>query len=221
MSVRELFYHLLTAGSPKEESRLLPETAESLFSNLPTLETPRLLLRAVSMRDTKDLYEYSKDPEVAQYVLWDAHESIAQTRAYLRFILRQYRNGEPTSYGIVLKETGKVIGTIGFMWLNIENRAAEVGYSLSRDYWNRGLMTEALEAVLRFSFDRLKLNRVEAQFDTRNPASGRVMHHCGMKSEGTLRQRIYNKGRYVDVEIYSIVAEEYKKGGTTDEVDGL
>ena len=211
MSVRELFYNLLTQGSLKPELSQMPESAEVVFSNLPTLETPRLIMRPLTMRDAKDVYDYSKDAEVARFVLWDAHESIAQTRAYLRFILRQYRNGEPASFGIVLKATGQVIGTIGFMWLNTENRAAEVGYSLSRAYWNQGLMSEALDKVLAFSFNFLKLNRVEAQFDIRNPASGKVMLHCGMKPEGTMRQRIYNKGRYVDVEIYAIVADEYKR----------
>lgn len=193
------------------------ELSSVVFSHLPRLETERLILRSLTMRDAQDLFSYSKDPDVARYVLWDAHESIAQTRAYLRFILRQYRNGDPSSYGIVLKETGKVIGTIGFMWFNDESRSAEIGYSLSHDYWNRGLMTEAVKAVLEMGFSTLHLNRIEAQHDTRNPASGSVMRHCGMTKEGTLRQRIYNKGRYIDVDVYAIVAADhdprYKQSG--------
>ena len=90
-----------------------------------------------------------------------------------------------------------------------ENRSAEVGYSLSRAYWNRGLMTEALREMLRFCFDTLCLNRVEAQYETDNPASGAVMRHAGMRREGLLRQRIYNKGRYVDVELYAILRSDY------------
>ncbi len=211
MSVKDRFLNLLSQPSGlRQDPWQTQDSAETLFAHLPPLETPRLLLRALTMRDAGDVYQYSKDPEVARYVLWDAHESLSQTRAYLRYILRQYRNGEATSYGIVLKETGKVIGTIGFMWVNMENRSAEVGYSLSRAYWNHGLMTQALQAILDFAFNRLHLNRVEAQHDTRNPASGRVMRHCGMQFEGTLRQRIYNKGRYVDVDVYAIVATEHK-----------
>ena len=120
----------------------------NLFSNLPTLRTARLTLRPARMSDAADLYEYSKDPEVARHVLWDAHTSIHQTRSYLRFLIRQYRAGQPSTFVIVWNENRKAIGTIGFMWMQQENRSAEVGYSLSRAYWNRGIMTEALQAVL-------------------------------------------------------------------------
>ena len=65
------------------------------FSRLPTLTTPRLILRPVRMSDAQDLYEYSRDPQVAQHVLWEAHRSIHQTRAYIRYLLRQYRNAAP------------------------------------------------------------------------------------------------------------------------------
>jgi ribosomal-protein-alanine N-acetyltransferase len=97
------------------------------------------------------------------------------------------------------------------MWMNKECRSAEIGYSLSRLYWNQGLMTEAVKAVLELGFRQLKLNRIEAQHDTLNPASGKVMQNCGMVKEGTLRQRIYNKGRFIDVDMYAIVAADYDR----------
>ena len=100
--------------------------------------------------------------------------------------------------------------TIGFMWIQTDNSAAEVGYSLSRDYWDRGIMTEALKAVIGHGFGSMNLNRIEAQHETTNPASGAVMRKCGMQREGTLRQRLYNKGRYVDVELYAILRKEYE-----------
>ena len=172
------------------------------------LRTPRLILRPVRMSDAQDIYDYSRDPEVARHVLWDAHQSIHQTRGYVRFLLKQYRSGQPGSFVIELAQERKVIGTIGFMWIQQENRSAEVGYSLSRAYWNRGLMTEALRALLGFGFEQLHLNRIEAQHESDNPASGRVMAHVGMRHEGRLRQRVYNKGRYADVELYAILRSD-------------
>ena len=169
----------------------------NLFSSLPTLRTKRLTLRPVRMSDAADLYEYSKDPEVARHVLWDAHTSIHQTRSYLRFLIRQYRAGQPSTFVIVWNENRKAIGTIGFMWVQQENRSAEVGYSLSRAYWNRG-------------FDSLSLNRIEAQHESDNPASGRVMEKAGMIHEGRLRQRVYNQGRYADVELYAILRQDLR-----------
>ncbi len=181
----------------------------SLFSIMPVLETERLLLRKMEMRDAQDMYEYSRDPLVAKYVLWEAHSSVSDTKGYIRYMLRKYRNGEPSSWCIVEKATDKVVGTIGYMWYQQDNSACEVGYSLARKCWNRGYMTEALKAVLDYSFRELGINRVEAQHETENPASGAVMRKCGMAKEGTLRSRLYNKGRYVDVDLYSILRREY------------
>ena len=181
------------------------------FVYMPELNTPRLRLRKLTMQDAMDIYRYSRDTEVARHVLWEAHRSIGDSRSYLRYMLRRYRNHEPASWGIEWKETGRIIGTIGFMWIQGDNSAAEVGYSLSRDFWNRGIMTEALKAVIAHGFGSMNLNRIEAQHETTNPASGAVMRKCDMQKEGTLRQRLYNKGRYVDVELYAILRKDYKK----------
>ena len=185
------------------------QSFSEVFTMMPTIRTKRLTLRAAKMNDAEDLYEYSRDPAVAKHVLWDAHTSIHQTRAYIRYLIRQYKNGQPSSFVISITETGKVVGTIGFMWIQQENRSAEVGYSLSRAYWNQGIMTEALTALLDFGFLKLNLNRIEAQHESDNPASGRVMAKAGMSFEGRLRQRIYNKGRFADVDLYSILRQEY------------
>ena len=177
---------------------------------MPDLETERLRLRKLTMHDAADIYRYSRDPEVARHVLWEAHRNIGESRAYLRFMLRKYRNHEPASWGIEWKETGRIIGTIGFMWIQRDNSSAEIGYSLARDFWNRGIMTEALAAVIRYGFKRLNLNRLEAQHELTNPASGAVMRKCHMQKEGTLRSRLYNKGKYVDVDLYAILRRDYQ-----------
>ena len=180
------------------------------YGYMPELNTPRLRLRRLAMRDAQDIFRYSRDPEVARHVLWDAHRHIGESRAYLRYMLRRYRQHEPASWGIEYRETGAIIGTIGFMWIQGDNAAAEVGYSLAREYWNKGIMTEALKAVIDYGFGRMNLNRIEAQHEVTNPASGAVMRKCGMQMEGTLRQRLYNKGRYVDVALYAILRSDHR-----------
>ena len=181
---------------------------QSVFSSLPVLDTKRLRLRPLSMRDEKDMYRYASDPAVSRHVLWDAHESPRDTRSALRSAIRQYRSGSPGSFAIERRSDRRMIGTIGFMWVNTEHRSAEVGYSLARDCWNQGYATEALAAVLRFGFDTLRLNRIEAQHETSHPASGRVMQKCGMTYEGTLRSRVFNKGHFSDVRLYAILRSD-------------
>ena len=185
---------------------------------MPKLETGRLILRKLTMHDAEDIYAYSRDPEVARHVLWDAHRSIGESRTYLRFMLRKYRMNEAASWGIELKETGRIIGTIGFMWVQDDNRAAEVGYSLARAQWGKGIMTEALAAVIEYGFLTLRLNRIEAIHELSNPASGAVMRRCGMIREGTMREKLFNKGKYVDVDLYAILRKDFSLRGAQNHV---
>lgn len=183
---------------------------EGTSVHLPKLRTRRLLLRRASMSDAADLYEYGRNPEVARHVLWEAYGSINDARAYVRYLQRQYRSHAPSSWCIEHLATGKVIGTIGLMWWSQEHSSAELGYSLSQEYWNQGLMTEALEEVIRYCFQELDIHRLEAQHECTNPASGRVMEKAGMHKEGLLRGRLRNKGRYVDVCLYAILREDWR-----------
>ena len=174
---------------------------------LPQVETPRLILRRMKLSDAKDLYDYAKDPLVTRYVMWDAHRTIADSLHFLRCARRQYRLGPCASWGVICKETGRMIGTIGFMQANAEHMYAEVGYSIARAYWNRGLATEALQAVLRYAFEETDVHRIEADHLPENPASGRVMEKCGMQREGLLRGRVLCKGQFRDVYLYSIIKD--------------
>lgn len=109
----------------------------------------------------------------------------------------------------MLRETNRVVGTIGFMSYNDADSVVELGYSLARSCWNGGLMTEALAAVLRECFTVLRIHRVEAMHECDNPASGRVMEKCGMRHEGTLRGKVFNKGNFHDVELWAMLREDW------------
>ena len=178
------------------------------FQQLPTIRTQRLILRPLRMTDDKDMFRYCSDPAVSRHVLWDTHPNIRHTRMTLRAVIRQYKVGKPATFGIERIEDGRLIGTIGFIWVNTDHRSAEVGYSLARDCWNQGYATEALKAILHYGFERLRLNRIEAQHEADNPASGRVMEKAGMQYEGTLRQRVFNKGHFSDVMLYARVRSD-------------
>ena len=175
---------------------------------MPALDTPRLILRRIAMSDAKDIFAYSADEEVARHVLWTAQKSLSEAKAYCKYMMRRYRNDEPASWGIIEKATGHLVGTIGYMDYNEDNATVEVGYSLAHWLWNGGYMTEALARVIDYTFDAMEINRIEAQHELDNPASGRVMEKCGMTREGVLRQRLYNKGKYVDVALYAILRSD-------------
>ena len=182
-----------------------------IFKNLPTLETERLKLRKLSMRDAGDVFEYASLSEVSEHVTWEHHRNISDSIHFLRVVMQQYEDGAPSSWGIVQNKIGKLIGTIGYHALSIQNRYGEVGYALSKDFWNQGYMTEAFREVIKFGFEHMKLNRVEATCKLLNTASEKVMQKCGLKYEGILKQRLFAKGEHHDLKLYAILKSDWEK----------
>lgn len=179
-----------------------------VFGELPQLDTPRLLLRKLKLEDAADMFEYASDPEVARDVTWEPHRSVEDSKAFLGSVVEKYADRRTSEWGLVLKESGKLIGTCGFVWWKPEHAKAEFGYALSRKYWRRGLMTEAAGAVMAFGFDKMKLHRLEARCIASNTGSERVMLKIGMKYEGLLRDVVYEKGGFKTLKLYSMLAEE-------------
>lgn len=175
------------------------------------LLTPRLLLRPLRMKDAEDFHAYARNPEVARYVLWDPHTSLSQTRGILRSLMAQSRLEGLHTRAITLRDTGRMVGTIGLVNRDFQNHTAEVGFSIARDCWGQGLTAEALSAYLAYLFSALRLHRVEAQHDAQNPASGRVMEKAGMAREGLLAERLYYKGRYASLVVYAALRESWVK----------
>ena len=175
------------------------------FQHTPVIRAQRLHLRKLTMKDAGDIFEYSRDPLVAEHVLWDAHRSVSESKGYIRYMMRKYRYGEPSSWGIVWDAEEKVIGTIGFMWIQPENAAAEVGYSLARRFWNRGIMTRAVEEICQIAFDKLELIRITANVYEPNIASVRVLEKNGFILEGRMRKAVKKADRIYDVCIYGKV----------------
>ena len=182
-----------------------------IFRDLPELETERLLLRKMRLDDAEAMFAYASDPEVTRYVLFETHRSVEDSESFLRLALEGYEREDFGGWGVVLKDSGAFVGTCeldaGYV---PEHARAELGYVLSREHWGRGLMPEAVRAVIRFGFGRMGLNRVQARCIAENVASARVMEKAGMAYEGTLRESEFIKGAYRDMKLYSILRREYR-----------
>ncbi|MGG3284347.1 GNAT family N-acetyltransferase [Paenibacillus solani] len=181
-----------------------------IYAKLPTLETERLRLRRVSMQDADQMFAYASDNEVARYVTWETHSSIDDSKNFIQFILFQYAKHDIAPWAIELKESGRMVGTVDFVWWKPEQQIAEIGYVLARECWGQGLMTEAAAALLELGFGRMELERIQARCFSENIGSQRVMEKIGMSYEGTLRKGIKIKGRHWDIKMYSILKEEFQ-----------
>ena len=180
---------------------------EDIFGELPTLETERTILRKITIDDLTDMYNYCSDDNVSEYTTWYSHQSLDDTRGFIEHILNAYSNSEVAPWGIIDKQTSTFIGTSGFVYWDINHSKAELGYALSRDFWNKGIMSEVVGRIIDFGFKDMDLVRIEARCLPNNIGSARVMEKTGMICEGILRKQIYTKGEHQDLKIYSIVKE--------------
>ncbi|NLW20623.1 MAG: GNAT family N-acetyltransferase [Clostridiales bacterium] len=166
-----------------------------------SLITPRLLLRPLRTQDARDFHAYARDPLVARFVFWEAHTSLTQTRAILQsMILESHLTGLHTM-ALVLRDSQRMVGTIGLVERLGADRA-ELGFSLARDCWGQGLMTEALTTYLEHLFTRHDFTQLLAKHDTLNPASGAVMRKAGMTQLRQAPERLRYKGREAQLATY-------------------
>lgn len=181
-----------------------------LYRNLPRLETPRLVLRALTMGDVDDIFAYASDEEVTRFLRWGPHRAREETECYIGDVLRDYKEGRDGPWAVEHRETGRVVGSIHLMSISARRRKAEVGFVLSRAYWSRGLMSEALRSVLAYSFETLGLNRVEAFCIVENRASIRVLEKVGMRRESVLQEYLFQKGAFRDFVLYAMLKRDYE-----------
>lgn len=179
------------------------------FRNIPTLYTDRMILRRILKTDYLDMFEYSSNPSVTKFLLWDAHTDERYTKRYLAYLQTRYHAGEFYDWALVEKKYYKMIGTCGFTSFDFENNSAEVGYVLNPRFWYAGLAAEALFEVMKFGFTVLELHRIEAKYMVGNENSRRVMEKLGMRFEGIARESIFVKGKYVSVGTCAITRNDF------------
>lgn len=172
---------------------------------LPTLTSPRLVLRAFAPGDAPDVRRYLADESVARNTLTIPHPY--PDGAAEEFIARHapdWQAGKRATWAITRKADGALVGAIGLQ-LTRTHRRAELGYWIAAPEWGKGFATEATRRVIDFAFDDLGLHRVEAHHFIENPASGRVMRNAGMVPEGVHRGVVWRDGVARDLASFAIL----------------
>jgi RimJ/RimL family protein N-acetyltransferase len=176
----------------------------------PTLHTARLLLRPSADADADALFALHSSPHVMRY--WDAPPWSEHGRAE-RFIAacRQIAY-ERTGARLAVDRTsdGVLIGWCSLTRWNPDYRSASLGYCLDYAVWGHGYATEAARALLQWAFDTLALNRVQAETDTRNLASARVLEKIGFVRQGTLREDCVVNGEVSDSWVFGLIRREWR-----------
>lgn len=170
-------------------------------------ETKRCFLRRIKLSDYTMMYEnWAKYDEVCRYYPFNPVDDIEIYRDKVKHWISNYESNSYFHWVIEWKETGELIGTI--ILGNVEEAChmCDTCYMLSPGFWNKGIMTEVLEAVLDYAFDRVGFNRVQAEVFYGNDASSAVLKKCGMVLEGVARQKYYKNGEYIDTALWAIIA---------------
>lgn len=179
------------------------------MANIPTLVTNRLTLRPFILADASRVKELAGEWDVVRTtanIPYPYENGMAEE--WISTHQQAFKNEQNVTFAIELRAEVLLIGAIG-LTINRIHRWAELGYWIGKPYWNQGFGTEAAKEVVKYGFEELKLNRIQARHMANNPASGRVMEKIGMSLEGTLRQSIRRFGSFEDYVMYSILQNEY------------
>ena len=167
-------------------------TIEDVFKKFPVLETDRLILRDIDIEDYSDIYDIYSDVDVLKYNGIDTLKSLQEAIIYTKRIKEGYSVGFFLRWAVLLKDTEKMIGTIGIHHIESWNYKLEIGYILNKDYWRQGYSYEALCEIIRYLFDDLNIFRIEASIHPDNRPSIRLAEKLGFVLEGKKRKSAFN-----------------------------
>lgn len=176
----------------------------------PTLRTERLVLRPFADSDREAVTALFTNPRVMRY--WDAPPWREPERAerFLAAARQLQEDGDGARLAIERAVDGRFVGQAALFKWNPTYRSAGVGYALDDTSWGQGYATEAMRALLQWAWDTLPLNRLQAEIDTRNGASARVLEKLGFRLEGTLREDCIVDGEVSDSGVYGLLRREWR-----------
>jgi ribosomal-protein-alanine N-acetyltransferase len=177
--------------------RTVPDQ-KNLFSVFPFIQTERLSLRQITVNDSEDLYNFYRDPNFFQYLDWDGPSSVEESAMMINSWNQDFELKKLIPWGISSRNDNRLIGTIMFMpirgtFQDLPRFPLTISYDLQSDFWNKGIMTEALKAVLDFSKKKIQPHRVQAEVHSENTASLKVLKKLGFQEEGLLKHYLMHE----------------------------
>jgi ribosomal-protein-alanine N-acetyltransferase len=182
------------------------------FHPFKTLYTERLILRRLTENDVETIFKLRSNPKLMKYIPRPLVKTMDDAKGHFEMIENKIENNEGINWGIALKEEPqKAFGVIGHYRISPENHRSEIGYMILDEYSGNGYVTEAIESVLDYGFNDLKLHSIEAVIDPENIGSERVLQKCGFVKEAHILENELFEDKFWDTVIYSILKKNYKK----------
>ena len=175
------------------------------FTPFPNVETERLQLRRVVKDDVNEIFALRSNEQTMKYIPRPLAKTKEDALGHIAMIDEKIENNEGINWAITLKNSPKLIGIIGHYRIKPEHYRAEIGYMLLPKYNGKGIITEAINYVVNYGFEIMKLHSIEAIIDPENFASAKVLQKNGFVKEAHLKENEYFEGRFLDTVIYSIL----------------
>lgn len=181
------------------------------FSPFPQIITNKLCLRKISLEDVNEVLFFRSDEEVMKYLDRPKAKDKDEATKWIEKILEAEQKNESVNWAISLKDTTKMIGNICFWSIVKEHYRAEIGYTLHPQHQGKGIMQEALEAVLDYGFSTMQLHSVEAKINPHNTASKKLLERNHFEREAYFKEDYYFDGKFLDTAVYSLLASSFRK----------
>lgn len=181
------------------------------FNPFPEITTKKLLLRQITEKDVNEIFFLRSDERVMRYIDKARAETLDDAYEFIRKIADLEERTDAVTWAICPKGDSKLIGTILFWNIKKEHFRAEVGYVLHPDYWGKGIMQEAITAVIDYGFKVMKLHSIEANVNPGNAASIKLLERNKFIREAYFREDYYYNGKFLDTAIYSLLIHEWEK----------
>lgn len=178
------------------------------FHPFPIIETERLLLRRITNDDVNEVFELRSNPETMKYIPRPLIKNNEDALNHIAMIEEKIIDNIAINWGISFKENPKLLGIIGFYRIQPENYRAEIGYILLPEFHGQNIIPEAVNRLINYGFDDLKLHSIEAVIDPKNFASEKVLQKCGFIKEAHLKEAEFYEGRFLDKVIYSLLTHK-------------
>lgn len=175
------------------------------FTPFPTIATERLLLRESTTNDANEIFFLRSDKAVLKYLDKIPEKSVDETVEFIGRIKKDIDNNDGITWGIALKDSDIVIGSICFWRMQKEHYRAEIGYVLHPGQQGKGIMDEAIKAVLKYGFETMRLHSVEANVNPANISSMKLLEKNGFVKEAYFKENYYYDGKFIDSVIYSLI----------------
>ncbi|WP_432361582.1 GNAT family N-acetyltransferase [Sporosarcina sp. UB5] len=171
----------------------------------PELETDRLYLVEVKMEHARGVFDNFSNPTVTQYYGMDPMAELAEAEKMVEHFRNAFIAGRGIRWAMIRKEDNRFAGTIGLNNLSKGMKRAEVGFEIHPNFWRTGITSEALKAVLHYSFAEMGLHRMGAVTFLDNVASINLLEKHGFEQEGILRSYMYQNGQSHDARVFSVL----------------